>query len=167
MIENRSPGRTATPHGALHDLFDAVVILKGLNGLAEIAVGVGLFLLRTGTIMQWAIWLTRGELLEDPQDRLALLLREWANGFGHEAQVFAGIYLLAHGVVKLLLAIFLFLEKTWAFPLALALFSVLVSYSFYRLSLHWSWPLAGFAALDILTIGLIAREWKALLASRA
>ena len=29
----------AKPHGLFHDVFDIVVVLKGLNGFAEIAVG--------------------------------------------------------------------------------------------------------------------------------
>ena len=155
------------PHGILQGLFDVVVILKGLNGIAEIASGTALFLLQAGTIMVWVNWLTQVELIEDPQDIFAMLLRRWAVGFGHDAQVFAGFYLLAHGVVKVLLAVLLFMEKTWAFPLALALFSFLVTFSFYRLSLNWSWVLASFVAFDLFTLWLIAKEWRAVFKLRA
>jgi uncharacterized membrane protein len=147
----------------MHGLFDGVVILKGLNGLAEIASGTALLLLQAGTIMAWVNWLTQVELIEDPNDIFAMLLRRWAMGFGHDAQVFAGLYLLAHGVVKVFLAGILFMEKTWAFPLALALFSFLVTFSIYRLSLNWSWILAGFVAFDLFTFWLIAKEWRAVL----
>ena len=152
---------TAKPQGILHKAFDVVVVLKGLNGLAEIATGLALLILQADQIMAWVNRLTQAELLEDPNDIFATLLKQWALGFGHDAQIFAGFYLLAHGIVKLLLAILLFLEKTWAFPLALGLFSFLVAFSFYRLSLHWSWPLAAFATFDLITIWLIAREWRA------
>ena len=151
------------PHGILHGLFDLVVILKGLNGLAEIASGSVLFLLQTGTIMAWVNWLTQVELIEDPHDFLAISLHRWALGFGHDAQVFAGLYLLAHGVVKIVIASLLFMEKTWAFPLAITLFSILVAFSIYRLSQSASWPLTGFIAFDLVTIGLIAKEWRVVL----
>ena len=45
--------RTSKPHGFIHGLFDVVVILKGLNGLAEIASGTALLILQSGTIMIW------------------------------------------------------------------------------------------------------------------
>jgi uncharacterized membrane protein len=159
--------RTSKPHGFIHELFDVVVVLKGLNGLAEIASGTALFFLRTGTIMVGVNWLTQAELIEDPQDHLAILLQHWAAGFGHDSQQFAGVYLLAHGIVKVLISFLLFMEKAWVFPLALALFSLLVTFSAYRLSLNWSWILAGFVAFDLFTIWLIAKEWRAVLRLKA
>ena len=155
--------RTSKPHGFVHGLFDVVVILKGLNGVAEIASGTALLLLQAGTIMAWINWLTQAELIEDPQDRFAILLQHWAIGFGHDSQLFAGLYLLAHGVVKVFLAVLLFMEKAWAFPLALALFSFLVTFSIYRLTMNWSWVLVDFVAFDLFTIWLIAKEWRAVL----
>jgi uncharacterized membrane protein len=155
--------QTLKPQGILHRLFDVVVVLKGLNGLAEIASGTALLLLQEGTIMAWVNWLTQVELIEDPHDIFALLLRRLALGFGHDSQLFAGLYLLAHGIVKVLLAVLLFMEMTWAFPLALTLFSCLVTFSIYRLSLNWSWILATFVAFDLFTIWLIAKERRAVL----
>ena len=148
------------PRGLFHDLFDAVVVLKGLNGLAEIASGGVLLLIKTGTIMEWVQWITRSELLQDPHDLLATHLEHWASTFGHDAQVFAGLYLLAHGIVKVTITILLFKEKTWAFPLAIFLFSALVMFSLHRLSINWSWALAGFVVFDLFTIAVIANEWR-------
>ncbi len=150
------------PQGLLHKLFDGVVILKGLNGLAEIISGTSLLFLRDGSIISLVTSLTQAELIEDPQDHLALLLQHWAAGFGNDSQQFAALYLLAHGVGKVLLAVMLFLEKTWAFPLALVLFSVLITFSIYRLTMNWSLALAGFVVFDLFTIWLIAREWMAI-----
>ena len=152
----------AKPHGLFHDVFDIVVILKGLNGLVEIASGPGLLLIKAGTIMEWVQWLTQSELLQDPHDLLATSLEKWAMNFGHDAQVFAGLYLLAHGVVKLALAVLLFKERPWVFPLAFILFTALVAFSLDRLFIHWSWALTAFIAFDLFTIGIIAREWRAL-----
>ena len=163
MATVSASNRTSKPHGFMHGLFDVVVILKGLNGLAEIGSGTALLFLHAGTIIVWVNWLTQAELIEDPQDRLAMLLQHWALGFGHDSQIFAGFYLLAHGIVKVLLAALLFMEKTWAFPLALALFSFLVTFSVYRLSLNWSSVLAGFVVFDLFTIWLIAKEWRVIL----
>ena len=162
MVPTPVSNPTPKPHGVLHGLFDVAIILKGLNGVAEIASGAALFLLQAGTIMVWVNELTQAELIEDPNDILASLLRRWALGFNHDSQLFAGFYLLTHGVVKVLLASLLFTEKKiWAFPLSLGLFSLLVTFSIHRLVLHWSWILTGFVAFDLFVIWLIAREWRA------
>lgn len=148
------------PSGFFHNLFDAVVVLKGLNGLAEIASGSALLLIKNGTILEWVQWMTHSELLQDPHDVLATHLERWASTFGQDAQMFAGLYLLAHGIIKVTITILLFKEKTWAFPLAIMLFSALVAFSLHRLSSHWSWALAGFVAFVLFTIAVIAKEWR-------
>ena len=165
-LKSRSD-RTPKPAGFAHGLFDAVVVLKGLNGLAEIVSGTILLLLQAGSILTWVNWLTQTELIEDPHDHIASFLQHWAAGFGHASQQFAGVYLLAHGIVKVVLAVLLFMEKHWAFPLALVLFALLVTFSIYRLDLIWSWALAGFVAFDMFTIWVIGKEWQAVLRLKA
>ena len=80
---------------------------------------------------------------------------------GHDDQVFAVIYLLVHGIVKLTLAILLFNARPWVFPLALILFTPLVVFALHNLWVHWSWALAVFVGFDVFTIGVIAKEWTA------
>lgn len=161
MSVRSSNNAVIKPRGLFHDLFDIVVVLKGLNGLAEIASGATLLLIKAGTIMEWIQWMTQSELLEDPHDLLATSLEHWAMNFGHDAQIFAGVYLLAHGVVKLTLAILLFKEHPWVFPVSLILFTALVAFSLEHLSTHWSWALTGFITFDLFTIAIIAKEWRA------
>lgn len=149
------------PHGLFHDLFDIVVVLKALNGFAEIAIGMTFLFLKVGAILQWVQWLTQSELLQDPHDLLATSLEHWAMNFGHNAQIFSEVYLMAHGVVKLTIAILLFKERPWVFPFGLILFTALVAFSLHHVSIHWSWALAGFILFDLFTIGIIAKEWRA------
>ena len=56
----------------IHQLFDISVSLKGIHALIEIASGLALALVSTGTIVRQIDGLTRSELLEDPHDFLAL-----------------------------------------------------------------------------------------------
>ncbi len=110
------PAIEAKDSTAAHKLFSIVVALKGLMGVFELVSGSALSLLGNGTILSWIDWATQGELVADPHDWLATLLRHWAESFNHDAQMFAGVYLLAHGVVKIVLAVSLLLERKWAFP---------------------------------------------------
>lgn len=147
-------------HSVFHGLFDMVVVLKGLNGVIECVTGTAL-LINPGIVLQSVQWLTQSELLQDPRDLLATSLQHWANNFERDAQILAGFYLLAHGVVKFALALLLFKERPWVFPLALFLFTALVAFALYKLFQHWSWALAAFVAFDLFTIGVIAKEWSA------
>jgi uncharacterized membrane protein len=145
----------------MHRMFDVVVVLKGLDGVIEIIGGIALLFVQTGVIVALATALTAHELSEDPHDLVANLLTHWAASFGHGTQMFIAAYLLFHGIAKVTLATFLLMGKIWAYPAALTLFLVFVAYALYRLSRVWSWPLAGVVVLDLVTIGLVAWEWRA------
>ena len=145
----------------MHRIFDVVVVLKGLDGVLEIIGGIALLFVQTGVIVALATALTAHELSEDPHDFVANLLTHWAASFGHSTQMFIAAYLLFHGIAKVTLATFLLMGKSWAYPAALTFFLVFVAYAVYRLSRGWSWPLAGVIVLDLVTIGLVAREWRA------
>jgi uncharacterized membrane protein len=153
--------RGAKPTGPQHKLFDLLVILKGLDGVLQLFGGSALIFVPTARITALIGLLTQRELSEDPQDVIANMLWHWATSFGHDKQVFAAVYLMLHGMAKVTLASLLIKEKNWAFPLAIAFFATFVGYSGFRLSLSWSWVLAGFMVLDLLTIWIVWREWRA------
>lgn len=155
-------GRKGTSVSKLtHRLFSVVVILKAIDGIFEIIAGIALLSVQTATIVALAKMLTAHELSEDPRDLIANLLTHWAASVGHSTQMFIAAYLLFHGVAKVTLATFLLMGRLWAYPAALSFFLVFVAYTVYRLSHAWSWPLAGVVILDLITIGLVAKEWRA------
>lgn len=158
LVSARKGARAST---LMHRMFDVVVVLKGLDGVLEIIGGVALLFVQTGAIVALATALTAHELSEDPHDLVANLLSHWAASFGHGTQMFIAAYLLFHGIAKVTLATFLLMRKFWAYPVALTFFLVFVAYATYRLSRVWSWSLAGVVAVDLVTIGLVAREWRA------
>lgn len=143
-----------------HGMFDIVVILKGLNGLVELAGGSALLWASGDAINQLVHRLTATELATDPGDPVANALVHWAQGFGHDAQTLAAAYLLFHGIVKTSLAILLLLGKTWAYPVAVAFFTLFVAYMLFRLTREWSWPVSGLVAFDVLTIAVILLDWR-------
>ena len=145
---------------AQHKLFDVVVVLKGLNGVLELIGGAALALIPSAEIVTLVDYLTRTELSKDPGDLIANGLTHWAANFGQGAQLFVAMYLLFHGVAKVTLATLLLKGQKIAYPIALVFFSAFVLYALHRLSLHWSWVLAAFTALDVFTIAVIAREWR-------
>jgi len=142
-----------------HRLFDIAIILKGLNGLFEIIGGGALALIPAGAILAWVDTITHTELSNDPNDFLANALIHWAQHFEHKSQEFVAIYLLVHGLTKVLLVTLLWMGQKIAYPIAIVFFTLFDLYALHRLMLHWSWVLVAFLTVDVIIIGIIAREW--------
>lgn len=83
--------------------FAVGVIAKGLNDVLELAGGLLLLLVTPATINRVVAAVTQGELSEDPRDVIATLLLRAAHSLTGSAVLFGAIYLLAHGLVKILL----------------------------------------------------------------
>jgi len=95
----------------LHYLFELGIFLKFLNGLLEVVGGVFLFLSTPQSLSKLAAKLLTNELLEDPRDLVANTLLHAAQRLSANAQVFASVYLLVHGIVKVGLVIALWKKK--------------------------------------------------------
>ena len=82
--------------------------------------------------------LTQGELSEDPHDFIATHLLHTANGLTGDAVLFGAIYLLIHGLVKIVLVVALLLNKLWAYPWMIAVLLLFIGYQLYRIA--WTPP---------------------------
>ena len=143
-----------------HRLFVVAVALKGLNGLLELAAGASILVIGHAGLSGIVTFLTAHELSEDPTDLVATLLRRGFAQMSADAELFAAIYLLTHGVAKIILAIGLFREKAWAFPAATVFFTIFIAYMSYRLAHAWTWSIAAFCLLDLVTLFLVLHEWR-------
>ncbi|MEO6799844.1 MAG: DUF2127 domain-containing protein [Rhodanobacter sp.] len=142
-----------------HRAFDIGIVLKGLDGLFEVAAGGILLLTTRPTLLGIAHWFTRQELIEDPDDFLAnhllLLTQKLSIGSWH----FAGAYLWGHGLVKLGLVLGLWRGARWAYPTAIAFLTAFIAYQCYRWLYHASLFLALLTLLDAVIVLLIGIEW--------
>jgi uncharacterized membrane protein len=91
------------PRDLLDQTFEVGIILKGLDGVLEVIGGLLLLVVSPATIDRVVTGLTQHELSEDPHDFLATHLLKTAHGLTGSAVLFAAVYLLAHGVVKVIL----------------------------------------------------------------
>jgi uncharacterized membrane protein len=135
------------------------VIIKGLDGALETIGGILFLLISRQTLNRLVINLTRPELLEDPDDSVANALRHTFNHLSTDGKIFGSIYLLVHGVVKILLVVCLLRGKLWSFPTAIAMILLFIIYQTYRLSTHYSWTLLFLTILDVAIIFLIRHEY--------
>ncbi len=141
-------------------VFTAGVILKGIDGLLEVAGGLLFLTLDPRTLNAAVRFLTANELSEDPADVVANALRRAAAHLTGDIAAFAAIYLVAHGVIKLVLVSGLLRRKTWAFPTALVVLGAFVVYQSYRIVLGHSLAMAVLTVADLVVIWAVWREYR-------
>lgn len=141
----------------LHEAFEISIVLKGIGALLESILGA--ILLYSNSVLDIVRAMLENELLDDPTDFLT-------NHFGTllnptpEAQHFGGLYLLSHGIVKLVLIAGLLRDKLWAYPASLAVFTLFIVYQLERyLRTHSVWLLV-ITAIDLVVMWLIWHEYK-------
>ncbi len=108
----------------VHIAFEVGIFFKGLDGVLEIVGGLLLFFVKPETISRIVIALTQHELSEGRNDIIASHLVQLARDFSASSQVFAGIYLLSHGVIKVFLVESLLRGRLLAYPTAIVFFAL-------------------------------------------
>src|SRR4051812_40187709 len=103
----------------LHDGFEVSILLKGLNGALESIGGILFLILGPMAIGQGLLFFLREELRVYRGGLFFSLLFRWAGDLAISGRIFAGLFLLSHGVIKLFLILALFKKKLWAYPLAI------------------------------------------------
>ncbi|PZQ99317.1 MAG: DUF2127 domain-containing protein [Cereibacter sphaeroides] len=158
---------TTRPSGSLisfwlHRLFEASLVVKGGLAGSEALAGLGLLVTSNRFILSLAAWLDRNEIAQDPGLTVGYWMERAAQAFPSETQHFYGLYLLAHGGLKLVMVLLLARQVLWAYPAAVA---VLFCFVLYQLE-HWththSLALLILSALDTIMIVLVIREYRVL-----
>lgn len=142
----------------IHRLFKLGVLLKGVDGGLELLGGIIFLLTDPRTLGRVVFFLTAHEISEDPGDLIANALRAASRHISQDTALFASAYLLAHGVVKLVLVSGLLRGRHWAYPAALWFLGAFVAYESYRFALDRSPGLLLLTLLDLAVMLLIWRE---------
>ncbi|WP_332602694.1 DUF2127 domain-containing protein [Arthrobacter sp. S2(2024)] len=140
--------------------FRVSLILKGLDGVLELIGGVLLLLVTPQQIGDLVGFLTQHELAQDPHDFLANSLVHLSSNLSGSATLFGAIYLLLHGLVKIVLVWAVLKDKLWAYPWMIAFLLVFIVYQCYRIVVAFSWGLVLLTAFDIFIVWITAREYR-------
>jgi uncharacterized membrane protein len=146
----------------LHWLFEASLAIKGFLCAAEALAGLGLLLTPNPLIARIVFWLTHFEIAEDPNDTLANWTMRAVEQFPIGTQHFYAIYLLAHGGLKLVMVFLLWRKVVWAYPAAMVVLGGFVIYQTVEFFHAGSPFLLLLALFDLVMIGLVWQEWRAL-----
>lgn len=101
----------------------------------------------------------KGELAEDLGDFIANWIKHSIH-ISEKIKILLILLLLTHGIAKIILASGLVKNKKWAYPSALAIFSIFVSYQIYQLIVFYSLFLLLFTIFDVFLVWLIYHEYK-------
>jgi len=143
-----------------HRLFRLGSWLKGLDGILELLGGVLFLLVSRSRLTSLVVTLTQHELTEDPRDFIANMLRQGVSHLSQNTKLFGGLYLLAHGLIKIILVAGLLRNKYLVYPLALIVLSAFIMYQVYRLSLGFTLGLCLLTIFDLAIILLIWNEYR-------
>jgi uncharacterized membrane protein len=150
---------------ALDKTFKIGLVLKGLDGVLEFVGGILLLFLSPSAINHLVRGLTAHELSEDPHDVVARYLVHTAAHLNHGTTLFGAIYLLSHGIAKIVLVALVLRNKLWAYPWLIGLLLAFIVYQLYRITVvHFS---AGLTALTIFDAFLVWLTWREYRSKRA
>ncbi|MEA3077017.1 MAG: hypothetical protein QOF60_1925 [Actinomycetota bacterium] len=140
--------------------FGVAMVLKGLHGLIETIGGILLMVLPVSAIDNAAVRLTRVELSEDSHDFFAHNLLRLTADLQH-TRTFGAIYLLSHGLVKVVLVIALLRRQRWAYPAMLAFLVAFIAYQCYRMTYAPSIGLVLLTVFDAFVVWIVWVEYRA------
>ena len=148
-------------HGDLLDrAFVVGIVLKGLDGILEVVGGALLLVVSPATIDRLTRALTQHELSEDPRDFLATHLLHYTGALTGSAVRFGAVYLLSHGLVKIVLVAALLRNQLWAYPWMIVFLLGFIGYQLYRLTFAPTIGLVGLTVFDAVVTWLTWREYQ-------
>ncbi len=141
--------------------FRVSVALKGLDGVLEVAGGLLLLFVSPHSIQHLARWATAHELAQDPHDLLARHVLHSASQLSRSTTLYGAVYLLSHGLAKVVLVAFVLRGKLWAYPWLIGLLGAFIVYQVYRLTYRFSVGLVLLTGFDLFVAWLTWREYQA------
>ena len=142
------------------DAFKIGLYLKGLDGLLELIGGLLLLVIKPEQLNNWARSLTQHELSTDPHAFIANHILKTAHGLTSASLIFGALYLLSHGVVKIVLVVEVLRAHLWAYVALIVVTSGFVIYQVYRLFYRPTLGLVLLTIFDLVIIYLTQKEYR-------
>ncbi len=154
-------GRTLTDR-----LFRVAMAVKAVDGVAELAGALFVLLVPGAAVHRLVADVLTHDLLGPPDGFLARHLVAATDEFTSGNRTFVVAYLALHGIVKIGLVVALLRRWRPAYPVAVFVLGVFVAYEVYRAVRTGSLLLPVLAAVDVVVIVLVVREYRAIFPRR-
>ena len=143
-----------------HGLFELGILVRSFNGIWETICGVVILFFSKSVLSSFLFLLARGELLEDPNDRVIRYIANLLQDLSTNTKVFAAIYILGHGILNIFLGIQLYRNRLWSYVITIAVMIIFIGYQVYRINIHHSHALIVVTAFDFLFLILTVHEYR-------
>jgi uncharacterized membrane protein len=144
----------------LHRTFQTGITLKGIDGVLETIGGLLLWFISPSRLNEIVRGLLQHELLRNPHDFSASHFAYLAQKLSTADPWFASVFLLSHGLSKVLIVIAMWRNKLWAYPLGIFVFGVFTAYEAYRYTHTHSYTLGMITILDAGVVVLTFWEYR-------
>lgn len=148
------------PNKLLHAGFEISLLIKGVDGILEALGGVLFLFINPARLSAVVKFLTLREISEDPKDLIANLLINLSQGFSVSLQIFAAIYLITHGLAKVMMVYLLQKKKLWAYPASIGFLLLFIGYQIHRYLYSHSVFMILLTLFDVIMIWLVLAEYK-------
>ena len=145
----------------LHGTFEIGITLKCIDGAVQVLGGLLLLVFTPASLQSWIHTVFRHVFGLGPHGRLASEILNTALDFAGNARLFAAVYLVSHGVIKIGIVAALWMNKLWAYPLAIFVFTGFIVYQTYRYTFTHSGWLIWLSVFDAAVVLLTWREYQA------
>jgi uncharacterized membrane protein len=144
----------------LHESFEIGIAVKGFDGLLEFLGGAIIFFMKPSQMNELVRKVCEYLLTRAPHSAVAIHMFNASQNMTSSSAKFAALYLLSHGLVKVLLVSCLWMNKLWAYPLTIAVFGAFAVYQVFRFTHTHSWALVVLTIFDVLIILLTWNEYQ-------
>jgi uncharacterized membrane protein len=144
----------------LDKAFEIGILVKALDGTIEIIAGLLLYFVSVDTINRIATYLTQEELSQDPHDYIANHILQAAHHVSHGSLIFSSVYLLVHGLVKVILVIEILRNRLWAYPGLIVITGAFMLYQIYQFGYSHSITLLLLTIFDGVVVWLTVLEYR-------
>lgn len=150
----------AEAHRMLDRVFAVSIVIKGLDGAAELLGGLVLLFISPSRLREWLGDVVSFVLVGHEQSPVFHWAMHLGDSWGARTTLFAAAYLLLHGVIKVVLVWALLKRQLWAYPWMLGALGVFIALQCYELIVRFSWWMLALTLFDVFIVFLTAREWQ-------
>jgi len=151
---------TAREERGLHDGFLIGIAFKAAVGALQLVAGIALLAVDQQTLAAWVARWTTPELIEEPSSHIAAWANSGVTDLAAGSRTFVLIYLISHGVIKLVLIWAMLRKKMWAYPWSMWVLGAFIAYQLYRFASTHSMMLIVLSVLDAVVVYLIWHEYQ-------
>jgi uncharacterized membrane protein len=148
------------PQPLLDRLFRVGITIKGIDGMFEVLGGCLLLVVPVAKLQGAIATLALHEIANDRHAFIAKFVLNASNKLDPHIQLFAVIYLLGHGTIKIFLAIALLRRHFRLYPYAIGFLLAFILYQAYRIGYDHSVALTALTLFDCAIAWLTYLEWQ-------